>query len=161
MTWAARPAMPAFHIPTATELATILDQIEALSNCDGINLASAVDSTTSATYVNMAATSSFAFTKKLAATRLRIDMHVTWYNVTNSSVAKFGVAIGGTDYDVCELQQELSAAAAEKQASGVRYISGLAAGAYTVQGRWLRVSGAGTPSRATTDWISISAQECG
>jgi hypothetical protein len=30
MTWAARPAMPALHKPTATEFDTILDRIEAL-----------------------------------------------------------------------------------------------------------------------------------
>jgi len=35
------------------------------------------------------------------------------------------------------------------------------AGVYTVQARWRRVSGAGTLTRQTSDWICLSCREVG
>lgn len=125
----------------------------------GINNAAAVDSTTSGAYANLAGTSSFNFTKDVDASQIRIDLHATWFASTTTTGAKFGVRINGVDYDVAVLNSTVSAGV-HMQTSGVAYVaSGLAAGTYTVQGRWLRSSGTGTAQRDGTDWISISAAE--
>jgi hypothetical protein len=128
----------------------------------GINNAQNVgnDSTTSASYVNTVGTSSFSFTKDFASTRIKLDMHITSQVSVAATGTRFGVSLNGTDYDVCQMVNPQANIRA--QASGTTFIgSGLAAGTYTIQGRWKRVSGTGTCQRfVTDDWMSISAMEC-
>lgn len=131
----------------------------------GVNdaaVTSGTDTCTSATYQNLAgtgSTTSFSFTKGQGGTRIRIDMHATFFSTATSSGAIFGVLINGTDYDVCSLKQAIPVANAHLQASGVKYISDIPAGTYTVQGRWKRDTGAATLTRDNGDWLSISAKE--
>jgi hypothetical protein len=128
----------------------------------GINNAQNVgnDSTTSASYVNTVGTTSFSFTKDFTNTRVKLDMHITSQVSIAATGTRFGVSLNGTDYDVCQMVN--AQANIRAQASGTTFIgSGLAAGTYTIQGRWKRVSGTGTCQRfVTDDWISISAMEC-
>lgn len=119
------------------------------------------DTTTSASYANLAgtgSTTSFSFTKVRTDTRVRLEISAGWFSAANSSVVKFGMRINSVDYD-CFMESFVSGGSA--MGYGWTWVpSGLAAGTYTVQARWLRVSGAGTPSRSTNDWLAISAREC-
>lgn len=128
----------------------------------GINgtLTSGTDTTVSATFVNIAGTgqvSSFSFTKLEAATRVKVTMSATFVAVTSNVVTTFGVLINGTDTVVCQFAP---GTAASGSANGVAFISGLAAGTYTVQARWRRTAGSGTPTRtASNDWLTVVCEE--
>jgi hypothetical protein len=115
--------------------------------------------TTSASYANMAATSSTNLTKASAATRLRIEFACTTFvTTTGSTVTQFGVLVNGTDYDISRMFfNPVSTHLACP--TGVVYISGLAANIWTVQARWKRVSGTGTCTTDVNDWITIDVQE--
>jgi hypothetical protein len=138
------------------------DQVCASENgVNGAAVTSSTDTTTSATYVNLAGTgsvTSFSFTKRYADTRIRVDLSAGFFVAgTGNSAARFGVQINGTDYDV--VNRHINPASTHGEASGVRYITGVPAGAYTVQGRWRRSAGTQTLTRATDNWLSIAARE--
>lgn len=123
----------------------------------GINNPGVADTTTSASYVNLAGTSSFSFTKRQTNTQIEVSMHSTCFtNIIPASV-RYGVNINSTDFDVCHLLLNLNLT--HHQASGVRLCPGVPAGVHTIQGRWRRTSGAGTLTRDAEDWLSISAKE--
>jgi len=133
---------------------------DAWGNCAGIAVAaSGGDSTTSASYVSMAATSSFSFTKYLSTTSIKIDLHATFAVSAVSTSARFGVLINGVDYDIC--QMFINEANSRRNSSGsVPVALGLGAGVYTIQARWKRVAGAGTLQRfVTDDWLALCAAE--
>lgn len=118
------------------------------------------DTTTSATYVNLAGTgsvTSFSFTKVLAATNLKVAISASWVAATNSANTRFAVLVNGVDYECCG---GLAGTGAGYMTYGWQYIPGLAAGVYTIQGRWKRFAGTGTPTRDTNSWLSISVAEC-
>jgi hypothetical protein len=139
------------------------DQI--CGSTEGINGAATstpnVDDTASTSYVNMAGTgsvTSFSFTKRYAATRIRVDLQASFQVIgTGNSAARFAVLINGTDYDI--VNRHVNPALTHAETGGTRYISGVAAGTYTVQGRWRRTAGTQTLRRASDDWLSISATE--
>jgi len=122
------------------------------------------DTTTSASYVNMAgagAVTSFSFTKRWTPTRVRIDMHqILFQNGGSFPFAQLGVRINSVDYDV--VGATITAAATNTMFSGLAYIpaSAIPAGTYTVQARWKRASGTGTLTRDGGGWLSFSAREC-
>lgn len=124
----------------------------------GIANAGAADSTTVTSYANLAGTSSFAFTKKSTGTQLKINLHATFYVLTASADTRFGVLINGVDYDVAQLSGTVNTAI-RMTASGTRLLTGIAPGAYTIQGRWKRVAGSGTCTRDTSDWLAITCIE--
>ncbi len=117
------------------------------------------DTIASTSFANLGGSGhSFSFTKQRSNTRLRIDCSHT-FTVTNADTgAEFGVRINGTDYRVATLPGSLSLTH-HFTASGVRHISGVPAGTYTVQGRWRRTNGTGTVTRDTNDWSSTSCME--
>jgi len=122
------------------------------------------DDTTSASYVNMAGTgavTSFSFTKRFssAQTRLKVEIIAGVFAVTSNAVVRMGVNINGTDYDICQQSMPNAAANDHELCAGIAYLTGIAAGTYTVQGRWKRISGTGTCRRDTSDWLSISVTE--
>lgn len=129
----------------------------------GVNAAattSGTTTTTSAAYVNMAGTgaqTSFSFTKLRSDTDLVVFMAVSRYDATSASTAMYGVNINSTDYDMMLhiLNQTLN----HQFAAAQRNISGLAAGAYTVQARWKRQGGTGTLTRDNLDWLSVHVME--
>jgi hypothetical protein len=133
-------------------------------NGEGLNAAgpSSTDNLTSDTYVNISATgttTSFSFTKRSADTRLKIEMHATFFSSSVSGGARFGVNINSTDYDVSSYSGALPAANARVFASGVRYVASIPAGTHTVQARWRRADAVGTITRVAADWLSVSVLE--
>jgi len=135
------------------------------ASCNGINgaaMASGTDSTTSGTYVNWGGTTplnNFSFTKRFASTRVRIDLHLTLYAVTNDAGVFLGVNLNSTDFDIAKLEAAAGLLGERKQVSGVRFLTGIPAGTYTVTGRWKRTTGTGTLTRAPDDWVSLAAME--
>jgi hypothetical protein len=131
-------------------------------SANGMNanaMTSGTDTTTSGTYANMAgtgSTTSFSFTKRWAATRVKVIMNVSAYATGAAADGMIGVSINGTDYDMMEEAFLLNN---RLPYSSVRYISGVAAGTHTVQARWRRTSAAGTLTRDPACWISMSAEE--
>jgi hypothetical protein len=129
----------------------------------GNAVTSGSDTRAAGTYANMAGTgsvTSFSLVKALTPTRIRVDVAATFFSSVATSGARFGVLIDGVDYDVCQLRATV-AANEHVTAAGFIYIgaSVVAAGTWTVQGRWLRTEGAGTLSRDSADWLAISARE--
>ena len=130
----------------------------------GINgqaVSSGTNTTTSASYANLAgtgATTSFSFTKRLASTktRLRVFIAASFLASGGTTLAEFGVLVDGVDTAVCHA---IGATGGYASAVGVAYLTGLAAGALTVQGRWRRSAGGGTATRDTNCWLTIDAQE--
>jgi hypothetical protein len=142
-----------------THTATVLGE----NGIAGVATTSGTNQTTSTTYVSMAGTgsvTSFSLVKALTSTRTRVEIGATFYTSVATSGARFGVLINGVDYDVCQLRADIPANQ-RLQVSGAIYIgaSVIAAGTWTVQGRWLRTEGAGTLTRDTGDWLAISARE--
>jgi len=123
----------------------------------GLNTTSGGGTTTSASYVDVPSSSVTSITKVSSSTHLFVFLRATFYSTSTSTAALFGVGIGGTDYDMGYMFQDT--AFLRLPVSGIRIISGIAAGAVTVQGRWKRPSGAGTLTMLTSDHINITAVE--
>lgn len=130
-----------------------------IPHSETLNTVGAADTTTSATYVNLAATSSMTFTKLHGSTALELALHATSFSSATGTVTRFAVRIDSVDYDVCQLFWNV--ANSHAQTSGVAKVGSgvVAAGSYTVQGRWRRVSGTGTLTRDTGDWLSMQVSE--
>lgn len=124
---------------------------------EGINGDSAADSTNSATYINMAGTTSFNFYKFYDDSRIKVTIEVGGFASAINLQARYGVRINGTDYDVCKCFYNL--ASTHLFASGTRYIPDIPSGLYVIQGRWLSIGGAGTVQRNANDSLSIHAEE--
>jgi hypothetical protein len=135
-----------------TTITSAIGRGAAISNTAGSG------TTTSATPANIAGTSSFAFTKKLAASKLIIAMGLVTSSSAVDTTLGLGVLIGGVDTTVTQFRH--TTASEYRQGFGINQISGLAAGAYTVQGRWFRVGGAGTLSTVINEtWLTIGCLE--
>lgn len=154
-TW--RNANVTFQADAPITLGVGGQQLAAAEN--GISNAAAADTTTSATFVNMAGTSSFSITKIYSGshTRLRIDMAAGMFSTIATTAANIGVLINGTDHQITMLF--INPASTHLMLVGSGYVTGLAAGTYTVQARWLRSQGTGTLTRDANDWLSVCARE--
>ena len=118
------------------------------------------DTTASASYVNMAGTgsvTSFSFTKLISSTRLFVWEAAGWQNSVGVSDMSFGVNVNSVDYECA--RQSLNTTTTIGFISGFAIISGLAANTYTIQGRWKKRSGAGTPTRSNAEILAIYAVE--
>jgi hypothetical protein len=127
---------------------------------NGFATTSSTDTTSSATYVNMAGTgsqTSFPFTKLNASTRIRVQMSATLYSTGATGGATLGARINGTDYDVVAIQT--SVIGNRVSCTGIAYVTGVAAGTYTVQLRWKRNNGSGVMTRDQFDWLCAEAME--
>jgi hypothetical protein len=133
-------------------------KLNAIGNNVSIGNATGAGTTTSATYANVAATSSFTFAKLSSSTGLYVPISLICYAATNTAVARLGVLIDGVDYDLVG-SYPFGVAGQQQCVSGGDTISGIAAGVYTIQARWLRVSGSGTLTTDANGWISLSATE--
>jgi len=117
-----------------------------ITNKTGLNGTLLATGTTGSTsYANLPAkaaggAASFSFTKKRSDTRLRVAMKLIAYSDATSTGMQLGCQIGATDYDVTRCYYT---SAIYLNANGWTYISGLAAGTYTLQGRWKRFAGSG------------------
>lgn len=124
---------------------------------EGINVLAGAGTVAALGFVNMPVTSSFTFRKQYAATRIKVSMAVDAFSTAVNTVGQYGVLINGVDYPITDLT--LNTANNHGQASGFdRVAAGLAAGNYTIQGRWQRTAGAGTVTAGGR--LSISAEEC-
>lgn len=116
----------------------------------------------SAVYVNLPGTSSFSFTKAYAAAATQIKVAMTcgsWSDLAATG-HMYGLLISGVDYDV--IRYTHNDASNHGTVTGFRFITGIAAGVYTVQGRIRRDLGPGGTNsiRVTTeDWLSILLEE--
>jgi hypothetical protein len=124
-----------------------------------LNQAAGVGSTTSATYVNLPATSTATLAKQYTATAIKAELHVSSFITgTAGTISRFAVQVAGTDYDTCQLDENVLSSHVQK--SGVVVVpGGVAAGNVTAQVRWRRVSGAGTLQIDGNDWISLYLSE--
>jgi hypothetical protein len=100
---------------------------------------------------------SFSFPKQISTTRLIVWMMGGWQNATAVSDLSFGVLVNGTDYELD--RQSLNTTASIGKFIGFALITGLTAANYTIQGRWKRRSGSGTPTRSAAEWLAISCTE--
>lgn len=132
--------------------------LSAIGRGAAISNTPASGTTASATPANIPGTSSFAFTKKLASSNLIIAMGLVTFSTAVDTTLGLGVLIGGTDTTVTQFRH--TTANEYRQAFGINQISGLAAGAYTIQGRWFRVAGAGTVTLTTVEtWLTLGCLE--
>lgn len=131
------------HAPTAAEAAQVLSAITRITNISVLRMVPGSPATTgSATYVNLGTGTSLAYTKDgaAAASNLLVFIAATAYRtVTNNSAITIGVNIGGVDTDVAFYT--FNALSDHRPVIGFNTITGLAAGAYTVQARVKTVSG--------------------
>lgn len=127
-------------------------------NEQGINNAGATDSSTSSSFANLAGTSSFDITKGSSGSRLKVAMQATAFLSAGSNTRlEWAALVDGVDNVVTNTF--INPTLTHTLFAGAVYISGLAAGTYTIQGRWRRVSGAGTLARGSDDWLHMSAIE--
>lgn len=132
------------------------------ASCNSINaqaVTSGTDTTTSGTFVNMAGTgsvTSFNFSKLYANTRIRADVHCSAYATGAAADFEVAVRINATDYVVFKEAVLLNT---RLPYSGVRFISSVPVGNYTVQMRWRRSGGSGTLTRDTANWMSVACSE--
>jgi hypothetical protein len=117
--------------------------------------------TTSASYSDLpnvgGVASRVSIAKQLDATKLRVDMHITARSTVTLTIGKFGVLVNNVDNDVALMRFDVTT---REQVSGTAIVAtGLTAGTYTVQGRWLRSSGTGTLTIDTADWLSMTVAE--
>lgn len=116
------------------------------------------DSTTSATYVSLTDSSSVSIVKNRSDTQLSVDLRVSCFltGATNSKPS-FAVQVNSTDYEI--VASLINPVSTHEFMAGLRLISGIPAGTYTVQARWLRVSGTGTLNRNSDDWFGLTVYE--
>lgn len=114
---------------------------------------------TSATYVDItSASKSFTKIGGSAASDLIVRVNLSCYVSVAATVVKIGVRINGTDTDVMLMSINTASAHTTMPPGAVR-ITGLAAGAYTIQLRALRVSGTGTVSIDSSDTVAMDIRE--
>jgi hypothetical protein len=128
-----------------------------LAGAVSLNNALAAGTTTSATNVNMPGPQTLTLTKKYTTSDIKIDFHATFFSTLASTLARFAVSIAGTDTDVCHLT--INTANNHSQVSGTKIVASTLSGAVAITARWRRISGTGTLTTDTSDWISISAVE--
>lgn len=108
------------------------------------------------TYVN--ANGSVSFTKILASSRLLVRLGFTCYGTTTPPwELLYGVNINSIDYDVGKLN--IGTANVHAAAYAERTISGIAAGAYTVQVRMKNSNAAKTTILDNGDVLSLTVSE--
>jgi hypothetical protein len=114
---------------------------------------------TSATYVNIT-NASKSFTKLGGATDsdLVVQASLSAWSSATATIIKIGVNVNSADTDAITFPFN-TASVHTTSPDGIARITGLAAGAYTVQLRALRVSGAGTVTIDTQDTVSMTIRE--
>jgi hypothetical protein len=119
----------------------------------------AADTTAAAAYTNLDPVR-FDFVKRSALTRVRVDLSVSCYTTAVTTKPRFGVDFINAPTERRDIMEMLINTANEHTPmSAVTVFDGFAAGAYTVQLLWLRVSGAGTLTINADDWVSLLVTE--
>lgn len=147
---------------TLVTLGSSVSGVDATNTINGFNGAPSGDTTASAAYTNLDAVS-FAFTKRLESTAVRLDYAVSCYSTgAGNTKPQFGVdfiSAAGTVYRFDVLAMLINPVSTHMPMSAMVKLPGIPAGQYTVQAIWLRVSGAGTLTVDAEDWVSLMASE--
>lgn len=142
------------HAPTAAEAAQVLNAITRITNIATAWSESVSVSTTSASYIDVTGLST-SYTKNGDSSSSDLLVFVlTGWRTNSIANARWGVGIGGTDYDVVEFELT-TMFNAHIQTVGWVKITGVAAGSYTVQGRVKRKSGTGTITSDSSDTFAL------
>lgn len=121
--------------------------------------ASASNSTNSAVPANYPGNPAVTFTKRYAGSTLLVRWSPTFFVDILDTGPQFGVLIAGTDYPTSQLAPAL-VPQRRYQSYGERRITGIAAGAVTVTGRYARLAGTGSVFVTSgDDWVNLSVQE--
>jgi hypothetical protein len=123
----------------------------------GVSAGSSGGTTASATYANLPGTTSVAFTKKSAATKLVVTINTAMSTTVANTSVRLGINIDSTDYDCVTVH--INPPNQHTQMSCTFVISGPTAGAKTVQARWRRTLGTGTLVMDTNDWTNVTVTE--
>lgn len=113
--------------------------------------------TTSGTNATLA-TASTSLLKRSGLTRVEVDLRASCFTtLATNTEATFAVGLGGTDYDI--VSHFCNPVSTHLSCSGIRYLTGIAAGTYTVTIRWRRTAGTGTLTRDANDTLSLKVRE--
>lgn len=113
--------------------------------------------TTSGSMVDLPGSPEFEFIKRYDDTRVEITMAMSCFSTVGSTEVGQGVIFDSTDVFVSSFY--FTSANVRHAFTGLAEASGLAAGTYTVGGRWDRESGTGTLTVGIQDWLSIRCVE--
>lgn len=118
------------------------------------------DSTSSASFVDLAGPLTFTFTKRFDETRLRLEMAMTFFTTNGAVGARFGMRINSIYYQVAELLQPIEPSV-RLLAQGLTIVphNNCPAGIYTVTGRWAAQSAVAGLQRNADDWNAMSVTE--
>lgn len=100
---------------------------------------------------------SVAITKKNADTSLAVLLLLSGFGTTTGFAVQLGVSVAGSDYDIS--QMTINTASQHQSHVGARLISGIAAGAQTVQLRGKNNTGSKTFSIDSGDTVSLIVAE--
>ena len=99
------------------------------------------------------------FTKFRAGSQVLVRWAPTFFVTVADTGPDFAVRIGTTDYRTHVVAPTLTAGV-RLPSFGERKIAGLAAGVYTVTGRWARFAGTGSVNTViNADWVSLTVEE--
>jgi NAD(P)H-hydrate repair Nnr-like enzyme with NAD(P)H-hydrate epimerase domain len=106
----------------------------------------------------------FTWTKRFASTKARVDLAVSCFSTAVTTKPRFGVDFinaspSSPSPRVNMAEMLINAANDHTTIAAHDAFSGFAAGTYTVQLLWLRVSGAGTLTINADDWVSLMVTE--
>jgi hypothetical protein len=97
------------------------------------------------------------FIKWGALTDVRVQMFASnFVNVANTEIT-YAVGLGGVDNDIFAIYNNVISS--HISGSGIRYLTGFAAGSYSVTVRWRRTVGTGTATRDADDYLSLDVRE--
>lgn len=119
-----------------------------------------VFTTTSGGFVNVGAVNpvQFQFRKRSSTSDVKIEAHIQFF-VTGSVPAQADFALtNGTQIVECA-RQFVNVVSSHVQTSGVSRLTGMSAGAHTMNLQWARLSGAGILSMNSDDTISFALTE--
>jgi hypothetical protein len=111
-------------------------------------------------FQNMPATSSVSFTKQYSAAKSKIYvlMSISGFVTNGNCTMRFGVNVNSSDYDIGQMWVNVAQANSHLRLAHWRYITGLAAGTYTFQGRFASPYGY-TMTIDTNDYLSLHLRE--
>jgi hypothetical protein len=106
----------------------------------------------------------FAWTKRFASTRVRVDLSASCFTSAIATKPRFGVdfinvAAVPPSPRVAMMEMLINTANEHVALSAQDVFSGFGVGTYQVQLIWLRVAGAGTLTINADDWVSLMVTE--
>lgn len=102
-------------------------------------------------------TAAASLVKERDDTDLRVDLRASMYTTVADTAFELAISIGGSDAAL--MDGLLNPASQREFMSCIRYLSGVAAGTYTIAMRARRVSGTGVLSMNTDDHLTFSVDE--